>query len=143
MLELHKDSHTDHHLTPEQRAYLLGRFHDRNSFFIETVELPPDLGTVPCGLHGPLMGDAPIGNDEAYLSVRGQRTYASRVCWREMRPTNKVTVIAGAHDGRPCVLFTAFGGPLTPKEPGDPSIVNKDELATSQEFWAQHALSVA
>jgi hypothetical protein len=40
-----------------------------------------------------------------------------------------------------CVLFTAYGGPAAPREPGDSSIASWEELTQSRRFWAQHALS--
>ena len=60
----HNDSHIDHGLTEGQLRYLLDRFADRNAFFLETIELPDQLGTVPCGLYGPIMGDPPIAETE-------------------------------------------------------------------------------
>jgi hypothetical protein len=54
-----------------------------------------------------------------------------------------ITVIGGPHLDDPCILYTAFGGPATPKEPGDPSLDgNLIELAKSQAFWAEHALAL-
>jgi hypothetical protein len=167
MLTLHKDSHIDHGLTQPQIDFLISRFADRNGFFIETVELPESLGTVPCGLYGPLMGDPEIQDrvcegcgvcspctwfnsgalchnpilvrGQAYKRVRGNRAYLSRVIDAPMRQVRTVTVIAGEHDGSACVLYTAFGGPLTPQEPGDPTC--KDP-AKSKEFWSKHALAI-
>lgn len=48
----HPVSHVDHGLTEVQLKYILDQFADRQAFFIETIELPDDLGTVPCGLYG-------------------------------------------------------------------------------------------
>lgn len=169
----HRDSHVDHGLTEAQLCYLLDRFADRSSFFIETIELPAQLGTVPCGLYGPIMGDKPV--DEAAVShaPRGTRAWTSRLVDWPSRPTCKVTVIAGPHDeecptcrgsGRvpgsgpgfgaslpcpethceggkikhACVLYTAFGGPAAPQEPGDPGC--KDPEASAG-FWREHALA--
>jgi hypothetical protein len=40
------------------------------------------------------------------------------------------------------ILYTAFGGPAAPREPGDPSLDgNEAGLAESKAFWAEHALS--
>jgi hypothetical protein len=39
-----------------------------------------------------------------------------------------------------CILYTAFGGPLTPKEPGDATL-SGEERQESFKFWSQHALS--
>lgn len=103
------DSHTDH-LTREQLDWIVERFAGRDSFFIESVEMPTYLGTLRCGLHGPAMGDEPIPESEVRYEVRGDRDGASRICDRAPRPTRIVTVIAGPHDGQPCVLYTAFAG---------------------------------
>jgi hypothetical protein len=162
----HAASHVDHGLTEGQLRYLLDRFADRSAFFLETIELPEDLGTVPCGLYGPLMGDAPIGEADVSYVPRGTRAWTSRLVERPTRPTRKVTVIAGPH-GEPCpqcttsawnilhraacptcggvgevkhacVLYTAFGGPASPQEPGDPDC--KDPEASAA-FWRTHALA--
>ena len=37
-----------------------------------------------------------------------------------------------------CVLYTMYGGPVAPQEPGDPNCKN---LGDSEAFWSQHALS--
>lgn len=96
-MKLHADSHRDHHLTADQMEYLLARFADRSAFFIETVELPAELGTVPCGLYGPTMGDPPVPDDQVTLAKRGDRPYKSRLVNLPVRPTRMVTVIAGGH----------------------------------------------
>lgn len=134
-------SHVDHGLSQAQRDWLVSRFADRKAFFIESVELPSELGTVPCGLYGPMMGDSPVEESAAVYRKRGARSNESRLVNRPARPTKTVTVIAGPHDGLLCVMYTAFGGPLTPKEPGDYSIT-PSEQDESAAFWAVHALAV-
>jgi len=144
----HRDSHVDHGLTVDQLQCVLDRFADRQSFFIETFTLPRELGTVPCGLYGPVMGDPPIGEAEIYRAARGTRAWPSRLIKLPSRDQHEVTAIAGPHeepcwhcDGsggigewkaripcgtcdhgkvkHACILYTAFGGPATPREPGD------------------------
>lgn len=134
---IHKDSHVDHGLTQSQIDFLVSLFADRDAFFIETVELPEELGTVACGLHGPAMGDAPIPDNEIFWYKRGNREYTSRMCHRGMRQVRTVSVIAGPHDGHACVLYTAFGGPVAPQEFNDPTC---KDLLKSQAFWSEHAL---
>jgi hypothetical protein len=148
-MQRHKDSHLDHSLTAEQVAFLLKVFADRTAFFIETIELPEHLGTVPCGLYGPIMGDAPIEDRWVEQRRRPPREYTSRVLARHeypggfpgpqaaVRQVRQVTVIAGPHDGLPCVLYTAYGGPCAPQEPNDPGCRDR---AASEAFWSQHAL---
>lgn len=138
-MKIVKESHLDHALSQAVIDHLLSLFGDRNAFFIETIELPDGLGTVPCGLHGPIMGDPPIDNDKVWFETRGDRAYKSRLCDRPVRQVRTVTVIAGPHESEPCVLYTAFGGPLAPQEPGDPTC---KDLQKSRDFWSEHALSV-
>lgn len=133
------DSHTDHALTPEHLEYILRRFGEREGFFIETVELPPQLASLPCGLYGPSMGDDPISDADVAMVTRGTRPNPSRLVYRAPRPSRQMTVIAGPHEGE-TILYTAFGGPAAPREPGDPSLEG-DALAESRAFWATHALS--
>lgn len=134
------DSHLDHGLTAAQIDFLKVTYADRDEFFIDSVELPEALGTVPCGLHGPAMGDEPVPESEVHYEKRGEREHPSRLCKRPTRPTRTVTVIAGPHGEETCVLFTAFGGPLAPKEPGDTEH-GSDERQESEDFWSKHALS--
>ena len=137
-MKKHPESHFDHGLTPEQIEYLMQRFVDRAAFFIETVELPDALGTVPCGLYGPLVGDAPLTADDTIMLPRGTRTWLSRLTPRPPRPSRLVTVIAGPHDEHACIVYTMFGGPVAPQEPGDPGC---KDIAASEKFWSEHALA--
>ena len=168
----HPDSHFDHALTPAQIDHIMKLFGDRPGFFIETFTLPPELGTVPCGLYGPIVGDPPIGEDEVTYTPRGDRAWSSRLIDLPPRQQHEVTVIAGPHEvpctlcggsgisgvwkarmgddqihenpcgcagGKitlPCVLYTAFGGPITPQEPGD---VRRQIEALEAERAARHA----
>jgi len=136
-MKLHADSHLDHGLTKAQIDYVLDLFKDKDAFFIATIELPDELGTTLCGLYGPIMGDSLL-DEHVRMARRGQRQYESRVVDLPMREDRRLTVIAGPHDGRPCVLYTAFGGPISPQEPGDPTC--KDPPASAA-FWSEHALS--
>lgn len=137
-MQQHKDSHVDHHLTAAQLAYVLDRFADQRAFFMTTIELPDTLGTVPCGLYGPLMGDEAIDEAQVSYAARGDRAWTSRLVAQPSRQTRQVTVIAGPHDDLPCVLYTVYGGPQAPQEPGDPGCRDK---AASEAFWATHALA--
>jgi hypothetical protein len=132
-------SHLDHGLTVAQIAFVLKRFADRDAFFIETVELPAELGTVPCGLHGPIMGDSPVADSEVTFAVRGERKGESRLCERPTRLVRQLSLIAGPDGDTPCVLYTAFGGLVSPQEPFD---APEEKRADSEAFWAEHALSV-
>jgi len=133
-------SHLDHGLSPEHVALLLNLFASREGFFIETVEIPEGLPSLDCGLYGPIVGDPPIPDADVTMSRRGGREGLSRTIDRPYRPSRLLTVIAGTReDGGPTILYTAFGGPLAPREPWDP-LNNETERAESKAFWAQHAL---
>lgn len=134
-------SHLDHGLTEAHGMWLINRYRDRDAFFIETIELPENLPAIPCGLHGPAVGDAPVPDSECKYVRRAGRARESRTCKRAPQMTRTITVIAGPHDGDPCVLFTAYGGPLAPREPWDASMSDA-QRAESIAFWAQHALSI-
>lgn len=168
-MKRHEKSHLDHGLTAAQIDHIFKLYGDReDSFFLEQITLPPELGTVPCGLWGPLMGDPAIlnggevvplpegeyitpslalvstFNGAITLSRRSSdRAWDSRLINLPMRPTRIVTVIGGASDAGDCILYTAYGGPAAPREPGDPSIAGSpDALKESIDFWVQHALSM-
>lgn len=131
----HKESHLDHGLTDAQVEYLLTLSVSEATVVVKTIELPHELGTVPCGLHGPAMGDEAVPEGEVSYAVRGERKGKSRLVAREPRQTRLVTVVAGSYDGYRDVLFTAFGGPQAPREPFE------DDGDEAREFWASHALS--
>jgi hypothetical protein len=140
MLTICKDSHLDHELSLDQLRWVLETFADRSGFFIETVELPVELGGLSCGLYGPLMGDESVPEGEVVYKPRGGREGASRLCPREPRRVRRVTVIAGPHEDLDCVLYTVYGGPCAPKEPTDPTLKDEEREA-SEAFWKEHALA--
>lgn len=133
-------SHLDHGLTPDHVAWLLERFADRSSFFVETVRLPDDLPDLPCNLHGPLTGGEPVAEESVVYRQRGNREWTSRLVARDPVPSRLLTVIAGESEGV-FVLWTAFGGPCSPREPGDTSL-NDEQREESIAFWREHALGV-
>lgn len=143
-MKLHKDSHTDH-LSPELLAYVLERFADREEFFVESLELPAELAEgLTSALYGPEAGDPALADSQVSFARRPGRDGPSRIVQMPLRPTRLLTVIAGPHDGESCVLFTAHGGPVAPREvwefwnEGDYFSMESIE---SQRFWAMHALS--
>ena len=116
------------------------QFGDASAFFIEVVELPDGLGTVPCSLYGPSAGDDPIPESKVHYAVRGDRSWASRLINESDRQVNHLVVIAGPHEDKPCVLFTVYGGgSASPQEPFDD--ISGDKLKESLAFWKDHALS--
>lgn len=134
------DSHLDHGLTEEQVAYIMERFGEREGFFIESFTLPDGLGTVQSALYGPIAGDPPIPEADVFYKVRGGRQGESRMVDAPPREQRKVTLIAGPHEGQ-TILYTAYGGPLAPREPFDVLKEPDDVQRESNEFWSQHALS--
>ena len=139
-MKITTDSHLDHGLSEAQIQYIKDLFGKREEFFRESFKLPAELGTVPCGLNGPKMGDEPVPESEVLYESRNGRPCDSRLCGRPLRQTSTVTVIAGPHESEPCILYTAFGGPLAPQEPGDPNLAEENKKE-SVNFWAVHALS--
>ena len=97
-MKKHAESHLDHNLTDAQIAFITERFAERDAFFIESVTLPAELGTVPCGLHGPLVGDPPVPEETVTRAPRGSRAWPSRLIELAPKPSNIVTVIAGPHE---------------------------------------------
>lgn len=147
MLKLHSDSHRDHGLSVAHLDYLLDTFRQRDGFFIETTLLPGDLPPAQCALYGPAMGDPPIVHEMALppytestnvvMRQRGVRPYLSRVITgARTRPCRYVTLIAGPHDGESCVVYTAFGGPLAPKEPGELAATIAEHVANAWLYTA-------
>lgn len=136
-------SHLDHYLLPSHLEWLLKMHAELDRFAIATVELPPFLPDLVMGLYGPIVGDAPISEDEVTYGVRPGRRWATRFVHRPvraMRPTRLLTFVAGPHEDKPCVLYTAYGGPKAPREPGDLGITSWTEIVESRDFWAEHAL---
>jgi hypothetical protein len=140
-------SHLDHDINATQTSHAVASARRAiveqglTGLCIHTVELPEQYGTVPCGLYGPLMGDEPVPEAEVVYEVRGDREGASRLVKRPTRQVRTVTVIAGPHEGEPWVVYTVFGGPVSPREPFNVPEDDTDALAESRAFWAVHALS--
>jgi len=139
MAKITPDSHLDHSLNAEQSAWVAKQIEPLEGFSITTLQLPEALGSVPCGLYGPTMGDAAIEDREVTMEVRGGRPGPSRLLDRPARPTQTVTMIVGPHEGE-TILYTAFGGPAAPREPWDPGL-DAAGKAESEGFWATHALT--
>jgi hypothetical protein len=125
-------------VSSEVLAFVMGYFADRDSAFIETINLPIPM-SAQCSIIGPVTGHRPVSELDAHYGKRGNRQYDSRLVNCKPVSTSEVTVIACEHDGWPCVLATVFGGPLSPKEINDPTLT-LEESTKSHEFWAQHAL---
>lgn len=120
-MKRHAESHMDHEISQAQWDHIFARFADRAGFFIETFELPPDLGTVTNELYGPSAGDEPISDSEVVWGRRGARPWPSRLVLRPKRPTKFVRVIAGPHEEK-CARCGGTGslsnGPISWYVPG-------------------------
>ena len=138
-MKIISESHLDHGLTEDHIKFIMGLFGSRQEFFIESVELPSELASLQCGLHGHVTSGEPVPDSECSYERRGGREWPSRLCNRAPIKTRTITVIAGPYNGEPCVLFTAYGGPLAPREPMDPSL-STEEKERSEAFWSVHAL---
>lgn len=141
----HPDSHMDHGITEDQWHYVFTQLADRTDMFVETLALPDILGTVANALYGPSAGDPPVDESEVYYATRGSRVGQSRMVHRSLRPTRWIRIIAGPHDGHPCVLYTAYGVATkdmaeAPREPWDPEC---KDVEASKVFWSAHALAAA
>ena len=132
-------SHRDHALTDAHIAFVEALACCREGFFAEEFPLPADLQALPCALHGPLMGDPPVPEADVIYLARSDDRPPSRLTTRAPRPSRVVTVVGYG----PRRVFTAYGGLLAPREPGDPTLATDAERAESAAFWAEHALSVA
>lgn len=143
-ITIHADSHTDHDLSEEALAFVLQRTEEERSadlghgLVIHTVTLPEGFESLPCALIGPKTGHPPVRS--AYMAKRLGRDIRSRLVHAAPTWTRQVTVIVGEHDGDSAVLFTAFGGPSTPKETEDPYLKDEEREA-SEAFWSEHALA--
>lgn len=162
-IKIHKDSHVDHGIPRGVVYKVLAAFSDRTEFFIETVALPETIEIlhsldywqnpggvsheekvkpVPCGLH------LDVPESEVYYAERGDRKYTSRLCRRPPGMVREVTVVAGPHPEDPSagmILFTMYGGPQAPREPGsftlEGEVLEGEALEESKAFWKSAALS--
>lgn len=150
-------SHVDHGLNEQQLAFIeralngdaAGSLVARvgmpgAAFFIAEVKVPAALGSVPCALRGPVTGEPPVSEGEVFYGTRGTRPNVSRLTLLPPTRSDTVTVIGGhskEHPNEGCILFTAYGGPLAPQEPGDPYLAPEGREG-SLAFWREHALAV-
>lgn len=133
--------HKDHGLEAAHIELAEAHAASATGFFIATLELHSDVAPLSCGLHGPAMGDDPILDGEIEMVQRSADRPLSRLCGRAPRPSRKMTVI-GIGAGADSQIFTAYGGPAAPREPGDPDLTEAEAVASAS-FWSLHALSRA
>lgn len=132
--------HADHGITEEQMTYIktfVNMFAPPH-FFIEELDIPLELGSVPNALEGPACGDSPVGEDDVFYARRGGRKWNDRLTHKPFRPTQRVQIIGKGSDDRSSFeLFTVYGGPLAPQHPSDPTC---QDPRASEKFWSKHAL---
>jgi len=146
-MKIIKESHLDHGLSSAHIDFIMKHWALNKSIFagqdvtpIE-VELPAELENLSCGLVGPSTGFPAVPDEDATYIVRNGRKWASRMTAQQAHATRTLTYIVGQYNGEE-VLFTAYGGPCAPREPGDTSLSTMEEITHSRKFWAQHALSI-
>ena len=132
-------SHLDHSLNEKHLMLLLKTFGDHEGFAIKELELPEGM-ELPSGLYGPAAGDDPVPEDSVSYASRNGRPTRSRLIDKPSRPSKTATVIMGPDSRGQTVLYTVYGGPPAPREPGDTSIATDEERKESDDFWAVHAL---
>jgi hypothetical protein len=152
-------SHLDHGLVSGHITLIAMALEGReNGFCILQLDIPTSLPPLECGLRGPTVGTPPVLDKYTRMSTRGDRKWASRVfdvtVSLDIGSTGRIygrgTEYPGLLDklevrkmvaivGPDGTLFTAYGGPLAPREPGDTSM-NAQEREESIAFWNEHAL---
>ena len=140
LLAVTDDSHLDHGLGILHVQWLRETLGSVTGTGAVTLEMPARLAGLRCGLHGPATGESPVSDEEAWHERRGTRPGESRMCPRRSTATRLLTVIWGPDNSGATILYTAFPGPLAPREPWDTSL-DDAERTRSVSFWAEHALS--
>ena len=137
----YKVAHDDHGLTKEQSDYIARQVYSMNpnGFFIQEVNLPERLGTVPNALYGTEEGDNPISEDEVFYASRANgRGWKDRFVRRPLRQTSRCQAIGITQEDGSLFFYTIYGGALAPQHPEDP---NNRDVAAAKRFWSAHALS--
>jgi len=133
-------THVDHALTPGHLEFVLSRFADRRAFFLETIELPEELSSLPCTLHGPMMGHRAHHARRSVAHAGRSGPVAADDGCRLGLGDGRVAVVGGLDAKGEMVLYTAYGGPAAPREPWDRGL-DEELRAESERFWSEHALS--
>jgi len=133
--------HADHGVSEETLTWAVAQV--APGFFARTFTLPEGVGDLLNGLYGPASGDLPIPDGEVHMAQRTADRPLSRMVARPARATRLITVVGVAPEaGGEAVIFTAYGGPLAAREPGDSSLApGSAEHGEAVAFWATHALA--
>ena len=82
-------------------------------------------------------------DEKVQMLHRKGRAGVTPCVFHQVAPATTKIVVGIAHDDGKDVVFTAFYGELSPREPWDESIQSNPELLKeSKDFWAAHALIV-
>ena len=129
----HMAAHLD--VKMEDIAEAVSKVEYNGAFFMA----PIDLGHV-VGVNHLIRRPA----DEMVQMLRRKGRAGKTPCvFHQVAPATSKLVVGIAHDEGKDVVFTAFYGELSPREPWDDSIQNNPELLKeSKDFWATHALIV-
>jgi hypothetical protein len=130
--------HADHGLS-EEHLRQAERELVKHGYGLHVLNFPVET-PAPSDLYGPAAGDSPVLDSEVQMIRRGERRGASRMVARPSRPWHSITVV-GLVEMDKTLVFTAYGGPIAPREPWDTSMTPA-ERRESEEFWAEHALAV-
>lgn len=132
--------HADHGVTSTLLTWALEVIKP-TGFFCRTLEMPWVAGKLQNALYGPACGDDPVSSDEVFPMKRSEDRPASRMTLRPLRETDLLTVIGTVADNGDVTFFTAYGGPLAAREPGDPTLATDDDKKEAEVFWSKHALA--
>lgn len=111
---------------------------------VEEIELTPPFGFYTVELPG-IMGGINVcvettESDDIRMECREGRDFPSRMVYgREPDSTSTITIGICTDDDGLETVFTAFYGPLAPKELSDPNLTD-EERPEAEAFWANHAL---
>jgi len=134
--------HADHGVSEATLLWALSELKPVG-FFAKTLSLPEGHADLVNKLHGPACGDEPVR--DAVVRVRdASDAYRPETPFvkRAPRPTRLLTVIGAVGEDGKATFFTAYGGPLAERVPGDPSLKpGSPEHEASVAFWTDHALS--
>lgn len=134
--------HTDHNVSEAAIRWALETIREGAGFFAKTFLLPDAFADLSNALHGPACGDPPVPEAEVFYAQRSPDRPPSRLCKRAPRKSRLLTVIGiRAAAGGASLIFTAYGGPMAAREPGDPNLTTPEEIEEARAFWAAHALS--
>lgn len=132
--------HADHGISESTIEQVLATLKP-GGFFATTTELPSDHVEILSALYGPSAGDGVVQECDVEYVRRSPDRPLSRMINAPKRPTRKLTLIGTVNEAGELTIFTAYGGPLAPREPGDPTLETESDKAEAHAFWSTHALA--